>query len=1011
MRVHFGSNHRVVPLSDAKCNLDGGVGLPYKYSSDYVYKRDFLFKNPNFIDDINFDQRDDYSMMWDCFPKVEILDACKAREKTRIICGAPVEHFLVGAMLSSSLNEAMTRGGLASKCAMGIRTGYRGWDELYRFLPELCENSDATRFDKSISPKLLKYVYLCRERLTVFTGNQRNMFWWYFNNLVRRRSHLSHGSVFNVFGGNGSGQYNTSTDNTIAHLLCLAYAHVRMGNKYQDFVECKQVVYGDDYIGQAMPSIFWKYFVETGICIKKTPVMYKDSCDFLSSTFASTPYGIANSPKTDKGLFSVFTCENRKWRSFKQEKLYSLWLNYYFTSYRHVFEEIMEDCGLEFNSFDAYDFHFGWMGGFKEHIVKMLPQDKVNITAKSVSVNKRNRTRRNKKNRQKRSGALQSLMAEPGAPATVAATLESPLDSGKLTAVDTPRTRQQLTKLVAKSCLDCDPNAVAWYFKYLDPVGSTESGRVIGECGKIPDGLVKFSVDAEIRVIFDERVPEADPSALALSGALWSLYIFSFPMYRTAYIAACNNQNKEFGTDDDLALCVALNSLPDWRVVVDNGQWVPFGSEGSGWFFRIRQLSPTYDLPDPTEGDVRTVTDYRITYKSLSCRFNAPDLLDQGWWIGGHYALSPSQIQAETLDGTDLVSGLSMMLISTGGANSIWSVQWPRLSNALQGALSGTVSGVGSNGAFLTGTLNEGSIHINDPDYAGSDPFAEAGSTITISGPVTSTSTVVIAVTSGPGMGNTYTIPFTGTAVPGSIVRPPTITEDGRLTTTALNVNRIDMLPTTSAQIAANNPEIENFMCRYSGGAYLVHSKMRNPVFELTRANQFGIVHFMTPGYAPEVQDSAPNGIRDSIDNNLSSAVAVFRSISTSASMQVIVYQGWEGVTARNTPFGQFGHVGLQKHPPILDMADDLAVRLTGVYEEEDNTAAVVAACAANALGNLMHSEATQSAIQAIGNGAVQAVTNGLGNVVSKLPSVLARIPSVFSRLGARLRSRRNRKQ
>lgn len=1006
MRAHFGSNHRVVPLSEAKCNLDGGVGLPYKYSPNYVYKKDFLRDNPNFLSELDFNTRDDYSMMWDCFPKVEILDSHKAREKTRIICGAPVEHFLVGAMLSSSLNEAMTRGGLVSKCAMGIRTGYRGWDELYNFLPELCENSDATRFDKSISPKLLKYVYLVRERLTIFKNDERKMFWWYFNNLVHRRSHLSHGSVYNVYGGNGSGQYNTSTDNTIAHLLCLAYAHVRIGSSYHDFAKCKQVVYGDDYIGQAMPDVFWKYFVETGIMIKKTPVMYKDSCDFLSSTFVMTPYGVANSPKTDKGLYSVFTSENKKWRTFKPEKLYSLWLNYYFTPYRHIFEEIMEDCDMDVNPFDAHDFHFGWMEGLKVMSSNTMSHNnnKVNITAKSVNVMK-------KRKRSKKKSGGDVLSPEAGVPVTPAATISSPVDKGKLTAVDTPRNRQQLTKLIAKSCLDCDPNAVAWFFKYLDPVGSTESGRVIGECGKVPDGLVKFSVDAEIRVIFDERVPESDPSSLALTGNLWSLYIFSYPMFRTAYIAACNNQNKQFGTEDDRNLCIALNSLPDWRVIVDSGEWIPFGADGSGWFFRIRPLSPTYDLPDPTEGEVRTVTDYRITYKSLSCRFNAPDLLDQGWWIGGHYALSPSQIQAEAMDGTDLVSGLTMMLVSTGGANSVWSVQWPRLLTAMDTPLSGSVSGVGSSGAFLTGTLAEGTIHINDADYSGSDPFAEAGSTITISGPIVSTSTIVLSVTAGPGTGNSYTVPFTSSATPGTIIRPSTITEDGRVVSTALNVNRIDLLPTTTSQIAANNPEIANFTLKASNGAYLVHSKMRNPVFELTRANQFGIVHFMTPGYAPEVQDSAPNGIRDSIDNNFSSAVAVFRSISTSASMQVIVFQGWEGVTARNTPFGQFGHVGLQKHSPVLDLADDLAVRLTGVYEEDDNTAAVVAAYAANALGNLMNSEATQSAIQAIGNNASQAITNGLGNVVSKLPSVLSKIPSLFSRLSNRIRERRARKK
>lgn len=306
MRIHFGSNHKPVSLSDAKCNLDGGVGLPYKYSSNYVYKEDFVKQHPNFMDNIDFSKIHRYSLMWDCFPKVEILGAEKAAEKTRIICGAPVEHFLVGATLHSSLNSAMTKGGLPSKSAMGIRTGYRGWHDLYHFLPDLCENSDATRFDKSVSPKLLKYVYLIRERLMILTPIERQKFWWYFEHLVHRRSYCSNGSVYNVFGGNGSGQYNTSTDNTIAHLLCLAYAHVCCGHSYKQFAECKQVVYGDDYIGQAMDSKFWFYFVQTGIKIKKTPIMYKDNCDFLSSTFKHTPYGVANCPKKRQGVVFYF---------------------------------------------------------------------------------------------------------------------------------------------------------------------------------------------------------------------------------------------------------------------------------------------------------------------------------------------------------------------------------------------------------------------------------------------------------------------------------------------------------------------------------------------------------------------------------------------------------------------------------------------------------------------------------------------------------------------------------
>lgn len=71
--------------------------------------------------------------------------------------------------------------------------------------------------------------------------------------------------------------------------------------------------------------------------------------------------------KNDKGLFSIFTSESKHWLQFRAQKIYSLWLNYYFTDYRYIIEKVMTELEIPFNRFDAYDFHFGWMAVLKTY--------------------------------------------------------------------------------------------------------------------------------------------------------------------------------------------------------------------------------------------------------------------------------------------------------------------------------------------------------------------------------------------------------------------------------------------------------------------------------------------------------------------------------------------------------------------------------------------------------------------------------------------------------------------
>lgn len=360
-----GHDNVMVPLSEAEFNTDGGVGLPYKLNPGQVYKEDYLQRYGDKLMDSVAQHPAGYSLPWDCFPKVEILPYEKSFDKARIICGAPVEHFLIGARLYTQFNKKLVERYLDTPSVVGLVVSHGGWYELYKRLPYMCENSDASRFDKSISPKLLKLVYMLRERLSSYSTYESKVHWWYFEHLCRRRSILSCGHVYLVHGGNGSGQYNTTIDNTLAHIIALAYASFCSGMTFKQFKQLKVFVYGDDYIGEALPGLFWEKFYEMGFVLNKTHPQNKLSCDFLSSRFIQTPYGITAIPIHDKGLYSLYTADSKRWREYRDQKAYSLWLNHFFHNDRVVYEDALTLIGVPFSSYEAINYWFGRLGGFK----------------------------------------------------------------------------------------------------------------------------------------------------------------------------------------------------------------------------------------------------------------------------------------------------------------------------------------------------------------------------------------------------------------------------------------------------------------------------------------------------------------------------------------------------------------------------------------------------------------------------------------------------------------------
>lgn len=562
----------------------------------------------------------------------------------------------------------------------------------------------------------------------------------------------------------------------------------------------------------------------------------------------------------------------------------------------------------------------------------------------------------------------------------------------------------------AKGKIDLDSDSIGWYFKYLDPAGATESARAVGEYSKIPDGLVKFSVDAEIREIYNEECPTVNDTAVPLDGRQWSLSIFSFPMFRTAYVAVANVENKEMSLDVVNDLIEWLNNLADWRYVVDSEQWINF-TDDTTYYVRIRVLRPTYDVPDPTEGLVRTVSDYRLTYKAITCEANMPTLVDQGFWIGGQYALTPTNLPQYDVSEAYALHTLTFARPSTSAALAfVWQglpqggtapVGNPAWEQATTGGYfnwrhGGTTFPAG---AISYVTPSGFDLERYDVDTGTWVAFSTAGDTITIQ----QTAVDTVVVTNTPANGDdpvsfTVTVPASNTYT-NNVFRNTLL--EARPSSRRLE---LPMPPTDFGQTVANNPKIEQSLLKETLGCYLVHSKMRNPVFQLTPASSFGAVSFSNPGYERTRDLPDHTGIRDSFDQNLSTAVAHFRSLSHSCSIVTKTYQGWEGVTNVNTPFGQFAHAGLLKNEEILCLADDLATRLTGVYPATDNFAAAVSAFAANMLSSVLKSEATSSIIKSVGETAVGAAQSGL----SKLPGLLMSVPG---KIAARVRARRARRR
>ncbi len=640
-------------------------------------------------------------------------------------------------------------------------------------------------------------------------------------------------------------------------------------------------------------------------------------------------------------------------------------------------------------------------GGLVERPGGGLSSSRVAVLSQSRSARKRRRQRALRRN--VRMAPVGPVPYAPGSLQGVTSGLKR-LDLGRVT-------QDKMQHQIVSGTLSPDEGALGWFYKYMDPAGSVESGKALGEFTKIPDGLLRFSVDAEQRPIVVEECPDQPAGSVPLDGEQWSVSFISVPCFRLNYIAVASPLDRELTADTINQLLQHLNNLTSWRSLAD-GPWVQFGDN---WFYRIRVLPNTFQMAD-SDGFTDGISQFRKSYKGITFEFNAPTLIDQGWWVGGHVAVKPRPVSVPADDDFTVTSAtltLGSRHQATGAPNGVTFTFPPMPGDTLvtpigQGAVVVVESSPTLNvSAFFVAASAPGVGFSFTTPYdirKDGEMWARVGDTVSVLLEQVSVSTWEMTSSrpdSTPQILRTASIGVE--AVEGF---------DVGLRSIGFNRLSLELPALTSEELTTNNPKIEQFLCKESGGAYLVHYKMNNPVFEMTGEGNFGAFKFHYPSYDKELNADGPRGIVDTWENNFSTGVVHFRGISKSATIVTKTYDGWEGVTNTMGELGQFAHTGAAEEDELLQLASRLQNELTGVYQADDNFAAMVSLLASKAIGLLSRGMVTNSAIKNAAETALgfvkanpEAVTETLGAV----GQIGARLVSAIKRRRANRRNGRAR--
>lgn len=554
----------------------------------------------------------------------------------------------------------------------------------------------------------------------------------------------------------------------------------------------------------------------------------------------------------------------------------------------------------------------------------------------------------------------------------------------------------------------------SWAVTYADPAGTIEIGAANAENVKIPDGLVKFSVGAQQRLLYEEAVPGADSTAVPLDGRIWSGAIISLPCFRVGYIIIKNQFNRQVNPAVLTNLLFVVNNLVDWRSVVDDENDQPFGPADDGWFYQIRVFPPNYAFPDRSTSVQTSVESWRMTSKGLEAVANMPTLVDQGWWVAGQYPNEANSTDAINPEGTNHDHLFEMAWTTNhwvigweglpqGTANNSWTLERAD-SPILLVRWTGATSATPQTTTAYEYTIPTG-FTMQFPNVINVPIQQQVFTTFAVAGDV-------ISIRFLAGTGVTFTnlttpdidpVTYQAAASNPSYIQ---IRTQNVLPEEPFPANKtlINLPPMTSAELVANNPKFGLQTIKKGGGCYMVHSKMQRPVYNLTSADQFGTFQFKFPGFDGTTNMPGGVGIRDSYDSNFSTAVMHWHGVSHATTFIVEGWMGWEGVPAENSTMGQFATAGLDVNHEVLELTDNIQTHLTGVYDSADNSAAVIATLAVDQLSKLLLKDATSATVRSI----VPAVAGIAAKVGEK---ALTGIGGLAGGLFRRIKARRARRR
>nr|WKV34143.1 MAG: RNA-dependent RNA polymerase [Riboviria sp.] len=346
-------------------DLTGSPGYPYKYIQGIQNKKDWLLKY-RYVYDQNLElaKKVGYHFIpyyvWDSFPKFEILDIEKRNKKTRLICGAAPELVFLQDNCMGDLNEMFSQVPLSSKTAIGFNPTLGGWNYLSTLFGD-CEIdfSDAKQWDSSMSPSWLLRVYRIRERLGNFSPEEKNVLWFCFSELCNSIVQLSCGDVYFVRGGNKSGSASTCHDNTIGHMLLIAYCFVLLGYNYESFNKHVFCIMGDDLLSQKFPPNFWLCYVTFGVNLVYRGCKTIFDSEFLSYKFLDTVYGVMPYHKNSKMLFSSFSHDTKNWPSIRYQKIFLLYVLNFWHKDKPVYQYLLDLYEIPYDDIQIIKF---WSG-------------------------------------------------------------------------------------------------------------------------------------------------------------------------------------------------------------------------------------------------------------------------------------------------------------------------------------------------------------------------------------------------------------------------------------------------------------------------------------------------------------------------------------------------------------------------------------------------------------------------------------------------------------------------